>query len=500
ARTLLSTRQLGRFCRGEPLEAETLTRGQRGAFLLRFDARIDAAGLQWHQVLDSPRSQTQAFELCRWLEGGSGSAEAIRGAKARNTAGLDSLLERADGIQASGDPMAAAHHRANVLFNIMRGGVFADGTRFERDDLLAFLASRNRVLAARLRPLLETWPDRVERSEAVQAAAAAAGPQAERLLLAYLPLTFSRRHGDPSRPWNKFSIRVRDTAGARVINYEGNWRDIFQNWEGLLASQPEYVDSMIATFLGAMTVDGYNPYRIGRAGIDWEVIEADDPWSYIGYWGDHQVVYLLKFLEAAQAQDPALLDRLWDRALHGFGDVPYRLKPYAEQVANPKSTIDFDVQAHESARARAQAIGSDGLLVCDERGEPVLATLAEKLAIIVLAKAGSLVPGGGLWLHTQRPEWNDANNALVGNGLSVVTLAHLRRLLAFVSKLPCAERDFALPEATLQALQGLAALLRATPPDAVDDGRARRRFLDTAGALLEAWRASVYRGAAARRL
>jgi hypothetical protein len=88
--------------------------------------------------------------------------------------------------------------------------------------------------------------------------------------------------------------------------------------------------------------------------------------------------------------------------------------------------------------------------VCDADGLPVLATLGEKLAIILLAKAGSLVPGGGLWLHTQRPEWNDANNALVGNGLSVVTLAHLRRLLGFVLALPAAAQPFALPQSTLR--------------------------------------------------
>ncbi|MDW8309786.1 MAG: hypothetical protein RMK20_10475, partial [Verrucomicrobiales bacterium] len=35
----------------------------------------------------------------------------------------------------------------------------------------------------------------------------------------------------------------------------------------------------------------------------------------------------------------------------------------------------------------------------------------------------------------QRPEWNDANNALVGNGASVVTLCYLRRHLAFVRRL-----------------------------------------------------------------
>jgi hypothetical protein len=498
AQTLLSTHQVEAFCRSGRVEPETLTRGRTGAFLIHFDAHVDAAGREWHQVVDSPRSQVQAFELCRWLEQGNGTAQQIRAAVARNTEGVDSLLARADGLQTSGDAMAAAHHRANVLFNIMRGGVFVDGTRWERDDLQAFVQQRHRPLADALRPLFANWPQQVERSFALQAAREFAGAQAERLMLAYLPLTFSRRHGDPSRPWNKFSIRVRDAAGRRVVSYEGNWRDIFQNWEALVASQPEYLGSMIATFLGAMTPDGYNPYRIGRDGIDWEVIAEDDPWSHIGYWGDHQVIYLLRLLEAAQDRQPAWLAEYWDRALFSFADVPYRLKAHAEQTAHPKSTVSFDVAAHARAHELARRIGSDGLLVCDERGEPVLATLAEKLATIVLAKAGSLVPGGGLWLHTQRPEWNDANNALVGNGLSVVTLAHLRRLLSFIVDLPGGEQPFTLAAATLLALQDMRALLRATPLDAVHDASARRAFLDAAGSLLDTWRARAYQGAAGR--
>ncbi len=58
---------------------------------------------------------------------------------------------------------------------------------------------------------------------------------------------------------------------------------------------------MIAKFVNASTVDGYNPYRITREGIDWEVEDPDDPWSHIGYWGDHQIIYLLKLLELSQA-------------------------------------------------------------------------------------------------------------------------------------------------------------------------------------------------------
>ena len=38
-------------------------------------------------------------------------------------------------------------------------------------------------------------------------------------------------------------------------------------------------------------------------------------------------------------------------------------------------------------------------------------------------------------MNTQRPEWNDANNALVGNGVSMVTLYYLRRFFNFFEDL-----------------------------------------------------------------
>jgi hypothetical protein len=497
ARTLLSAEQVQAFCRGAKVQPETLTRGRPGACLAQFDAQVTASGLSWHQVIDGPCSQVAVDALARRLAAGGGTADELVAARQSNTAGLDDLLARADGLQESGDPMAAAHHRANVLFNIMRGGVFVDGTRLQRDDLIAFARQRNKRFGQALADVAASWPETVERDHALRAAAAL-GPQAERLVLAYLPLTFSRRHGDPSRPWNKFSVRVRDSKGQRVLSHQGNWRDIFQNWEALVPSEPAWVGSMVSTFLSAMTADGYNPYRIGRDGIDWEAIEPDDPWSYIGYWGDHQIIYLLRLMEAAQAQEPGLLGTLWNRQLFSFADVPYRLRPHAEQVRNPKETIDFDLAAHERAHERRKALGGDGLLILDDAGEPVLATLGEKLATILLAKAGSLVPGGGLWLHTQRPEWNDANNALAGYGLSVVTLAYLRRFLAWIAAWPQAAEPFAVSQATLEALQGFQALLAATPADAADDDTARRRFLDEAGALLDPWRAAAYAGAAGR--
>jgi hypothetical protein len=86
----------------------------------------------------------------------------------------------------------------------------------------------------------------------------------------------------------------------------------------------------------------------------------------------------------------------------------------------------------------------------------------------------------------------------VGNGLSVVTLAHLRRFLCFVQALPGADQPFALSAATLQALQGLTALVQRTPLTVVHDATGRRNFLDAAGGLLDPWRAAAYQGAAGR--
>tara|TARA_A100001011_G_C14239789_1_gene812704 strand:- start:16 stop:1572 length:1557 start_codon:yes stop_codon:yes gene_type:complete len=61
--------------------------------------------------------------------------------------------------------------------------------------------------------------------------------------------------------------------------------------------------------------------------------------------------------------------------------------------------------------------------------------MIEKLFILLLPKITFLVPDGGIWLNTQRPEWNDANNATVGNGLSMVTTYYLRRYVEFLKQL-----------------------------------------------------------------
>ena len=107
-------------------------------------------------------------------------------------------------------------------------------------DFAAFVMSRNRHVASRRHPWFEALPEEISREALLQEIAATQDAQLMRLGLEYLPFGFSRRHGDPSRPWNHFSIRVRDEAGRASLYYEGNWRDIFQNWEALSMSFPEF--------------------------------------------------------------------------------------------------------------------------------------------------------------------------------------------------------------------------------------------------------------------
>ena len=226
------------------------------------------------------------------------------------------------------DKLVMARHFSNTLFNSMRGGVFINNYTIKVSDLELFIKQCNRDVYDSLRESLKQLPDVMEYNELLQWSANINNPDLERICYEYLPLTFSRRHGDPSRPWNQFSIETKNEDGSEKLSYQGNWRDIFQNWEALSLSFPGYIESIISRFVNASTADGYNPYRITREGIDWESPDPDDSWSYIGYWNDHQIIYLQKFLEQSENFHPGKLDELLQKEIFVYANVPYRIKDF----------------------------------------------------------------------------------------------------------------------------------------------------------------------------
>jgi hypothetical protein len=386
-----------------------------------------------------------------------------------------------------------ARHFSNVLFNVMRGGIFPDGYQIDPADLLAFVRQANSVVAARQTRFFRRLGKSPARDRVLALARATADPDLERLCQEYLPLTFSRRHGDPSRPWNRFSVATRGADGRPSLNYEGNWRDIFQNWEALAVSFPGFVSGMVCKFVNASTADGYNPYRIMRDGLDWEVHDPQDPWSHIGYWGDHQIIYLLKLLEILERHEPAVLRDFLTREIFSFANVPYRIRPWSQILKNPRETVDFDPALDQLARQRVRQVGADGKLVWTPEGRTRHVNLTEKLLIPLLAKFANFIHGAGIWLNTQRPEWNDANNALVGNGVSMVTLYHLRRHLAFCREL-FNSLEAAGVKLSADVVEWLAATTRILKRHSRDEfGDAQRwRLLDALGRAAESYRRRVY--------
>jgi hypothetical protein len=486
------------FREGRPVEAKSQLKGRRGAYLVASEVVLaDGQSKTWRMAADVGLTQAEVVRLCADLKDPAAVEKKIAETVAAGTANLRAIIASADGLQESADRVATAHHQSNVLFNCMRGGVFMHNYDLPGADFAAFVRQRNKKVAAAHETLLAGLKGTVNYRRLLEDLEKTGDAALVRLGQEYLPLTFSRRHGDPSRPWNRFAIHVRDRAGGRVLAYQGNWRDIFQNWEALAVSYPAFLESLIAKFVNASTVDGFNPYRVSQTGIDWEAPSPEEPWANIGYWGDHQIIYLLKFLEAAERFHPGSLEKMLDRPLYTYANVPYRIKPYASIVEDPHATILYDFAEAKRIEARVAALGSDGRLLLAPDGGVVHVTLAEKLLVSTLAKLSNLVPDGGIWMNTQRPEWNDANNALVGYGISVVTLAYLRRHLAFSIDLLDRMKGCEVPVSAevVAWCEGVASVLathRGLLAKATISDEDRRTVLDGLGRAFSAYRETVY--------
>ena len=434
---LLSSLQLNNFRSRKPVEQETDIKAEKGAYFVNAEIELNAGqSKEWMIVANVNQNHSDIARLIKKIKEDKGLADKVNENITKGTNRLIALNAASDGLQSSADSLRDTRHFANTLFNIMRGGIFDNNYQIEKWDFQNYLITANKKVARTSESTLSKLPEVFTLFDLHQIANSTEDKNFRRLCLEYMPLKFSRRHGDPSRPWNKFSINTRsEVDGSKILDYEGNWRDIFQNWEALAHSYPEFIESMIHKFLNATTFDGYNPYRVTKDGFDWETIEPDDPWSYIGYWGDHQIIYLLKFLEFIQNHNPGQIESFFTKDLFVYANVPYKIKPYKELLKNPKDTIIFDDELDEKIRRGRKELGADGALLRDENRFIVKVNFIEKILATSLAKLSNFTPEGGIWMNTQRPEWNDANNALVGNGVSMVTLYYLRRFFNFFEEL-----------------------------------------------------------------
>ena len=371
----------------DAIESVGVTKGERGAAYIaqKFDLETSET---WCQVFDTFLTAAKIATLRNDISDREKAQKLLADDIAATEKLMTTYIAEADGVQQTAEEMTCAHHRANVMFNIMRGGFFADNGKINTPDLIEFVRNRNREKGDKLEKVLSAYKGKnsVEKADLEKAVDESGDLQLKRLFMEYMPVIFSRRHGDPSRPWNKFNIKLNDYQGNPILNYEGNWRDIFQNWEALAMSYPAYIKNIAAKFVNAMTIDGFNPYRISRDGIDWECPEPDNPWAQYGYWGDHQVIYLQKLLEQWNAIDHDNLLASLDEKLYTSSNVPYRIKSYKDLCKNPRDSVAFDKELSDKLIADSAKFGTDRKLFTDSEGQPELVSLTAKLLQIIIAK------------------------------------------------------------------------------------------------------------------
>jgi hypothetical protein len=431
-RKLISSKQLDAFREKREITQEADVKASRGAYFISSSLVLDKnKSKDWYIISEINQDISDIRALEKRILSGDNLIRTIEEDIQRGTENLVKLVAAADGLQATADKLTSGRHFSNVLFNIMRGGIFCDNYNIEKKDLLLHITQANKVVAEQFAAVFHELADTCNFLELIDHVKATGDADLLRICYEYLPLIFSRRHGDPSRPWNMFSIQTKNEDGSQRFYYQGNWRDIFQNWEALCFSFPEFVESTICKFVNASTADGYNPYRISRDGIDWEIQDPGDPWSHIGYWGDHQIIYLLKLLELSHSHNPGKIHTFLGEEIFTYANIPYRIKDYGKLLTDPHHTIDFDDQLEHKLKDAVTRLGEDAKLIFGKDKKVYKVNLTEKLLVPLLAKLSNFIPEAGIWMNTQRPEWNDANNALVGYGVSMVTLYYLRRFLSF---------------------------------------------------------------------
>ncbi len=302
---------------------------------------------------------------------------------------------------------------------------------------------------------------------------------------------FSRKHGDPERDYNFFSI-----AGEYYSQGNGNFRDVCQNRRNDVFFCPEVGDFNVRQFYSLVQMDGYNPLEIrpntfvigeesreraravlakyvpgGEAvlekvlqspftpgqitnaiaahgvavqGDEEELVEEllmlseqrQEAGFGEGYWSDHWD-YDLDLVENYLLIYPEEKERLL------FEDSSYR---YYNSVGTVRPRRDTYVLNHGKARQYgavehcAEKLGQPGFVengtnwLKDGAGNEVTTTLFGKMMTLAVNKFALLDSYGlGIEMDGGKPGWNDAMNGLPGLfGSSMAETLELKRLVEFM--------------------------------------------------------------------
>jgi hypothetical protein len=201
SKKLVSSLQLDNFRHGESIEQELDVRGRRGAYFVSDTIKLAAsAESSWSIVAEINQGPAKVKDLIADLHSNQNIKQEIEDDIALGSENLARIVGISDGLQVTEDELSANHHFANVLFNVMRGGLFVDNYSVPKADFIEFVKGFNRDVYSNFQSFFDGLEDSFHYSDLIKAASKQNDAGVQRICFEYLPLSFSRRHGDPSRP------------------------------------------------------------------------------------------------------------------------------------------------------------------------------------------------------------------------------------------------------------------------------------------------------------
>ncbi len=327
---------------------------------------------------------------------------------------------------------------------------------------------------------------------------------------------FSRKHGDPERDYNFFSI-----AGEYYSQGNGNYRDVCQNRRLDVFFNPRVGDFDVRQFYDLIQIDGYNPLEIRPStfvlegerlkeakellraylGENAPLVEkvisapftpgavtntiaarelpvAGDESALVerlvtlaqqreeagfgeGYWSDHWD-YNLDLVENYLLVYPEKKARLlFDDGKYRFYDSVGVVRPRRDTCVLAGNGVRQygAVERSEEKRARPGFDENGTNWLKDRNGAVVTTSLFGKMLTLAVNKFALLDPEGlGVEMEGGKPGWNDAMNGLPGLfGSSMPETLELRRLVTFMVKALREQEDrtVAVPEELAELMDGL---------------------------------------------
>lgn len=290
---------------------------------------------------------------------------------------------------------------------------------------------------------------------------------------------YSRKHGDPEREYNAFSL-----GSEYYAQGNGNYRDVIQNRRSDVLFFPKLGSENIRTFFELIQPDGFNPlvltaqtYKIPESSLpkillkipedfrsqaeklfeapftpgrlamsaeDWGMSHGEiralaaaavcasvrEPCADFseGYWCDHWT-YNLDLIESFLTVYPDCENSLlFEGEDYRWYAPPVQVLPRKQRYRMTQNGLRQYCFLSEPVETGSRWIQAGAL--------EARSVLAEKLILLCTIKTASLDPAGmGIEMEGGRPGWYDALNGLPGLlGSSMAESCELARLLAFTRK------------------------------------------------------------------